>query len=1371
MKMKYILSFVLGAFTLVSQGQNIRLHSSEDGLPNSKINQVYQDDRGFIWIGTENGAAYFDGMRFTTFHHDSARPGSLSNDQVTVIYNDSRGNCWIGTADGLQVFDYQFNTFHPMPLADSSAFGNYYVSSIQEIPGEDRIIVSVAARRPRVFSTLDLQRDRDMEEGLDSFLGSQYTGKMHIDPDGYLWAYTEHKFSRIDLREKTITENLWGERRDSLPLGVEASVFREDPYSGHFLIGTYNHGLFVYDRRLGYIRQAAGASSGQYRIRDILVEKEGARIWIGTEGDGIKEFDRETETILPAEIQHSPVDLRYAKVRNLMEDSQGNIWVGLYQKGLLVIPRSSYGFEYQSFSAGADPQEENMACVTSVVRDPAGDLWVGTDGGGLFRVTPQGRVLRYDETNSPLHNNSVTTLTLDKSGTLWISTYMGGLTTYSAARGFERYSSHGMVQKVSASVYDAAENTIYFGTHGPGIIGLSLDDHRFRRFPNEQTVGHINALFIDPSRRLWAGSIGGLRCYELATGETLENVARAEIGSGQVYSVMQGKGDILWVGSGNGLVRYDMPTEGFLRYTVEEGLPSNLIYAVQEDSQGLLWIATGNGLSCLDPRTNAIRNFYSYDGLQESEFRNGASFKDADGKMFFGGINGLSAFYPERVQAWSQPISNINFSRLTVLNQTVDYDESLGKHNIIDRHISQARQITLRNDQNVFSLEFSVLEYTNPQKVVYGFRMEGFDPDWFYTRPGYQTATYTNLPAGRYLFRVKAFFDGDPDPENVVFNDIHIRILPPWYRTWWAYLIYAALLAGAVVVFLNYLKRRRLRLQEKVELEKKEMKLRMFTDMSHEIRTPLTLVMTPLKSLRENETDSKRRDIYNLMYRNVLRILRLINQLMDMRKIDNDQLKMHFNRTDMIFFVRDIMKSFDQMAFMSNIDFEIVSNREALEVWIDQGNFDKVLFNIFSNAFKYTPDHGYVLVSLETYMNHRQSGLSADVSRYLELRIENSGSSIDREHLDRIFDRFYQVGVGRAGGSGIGLHLARRIVELHHGTLTAENIENGVVFIVRVPLGNAHLSPEEKELTAKHKDLYYMVRPTGEAPPESEYIELPEFEEPEKVSRHGAFKPTVFFVDDDPDLVKYLRLELSDEYHVETFLNGEDAWKRISAKVPDAVVTDLVMPETDGLALCRKIRENRKSNHIPVIILTAETGEESERRCVECGADSYLTKPVSLELLKGTIAQALRARETIRSKYQIPVKIDYDEMQLSSPDNRFVARVIENIRKNIENPDYSVDDLSRQIGISRVHLNRKLKENINISPRNLIRSIRLRQSAYLLIKHKTQVAEVAYKMGFSTPAYFSSSFKEYFGMPPKEFVARYMDTDDKEELDKLFRGG
>ncbi len=1373
-QISFIANLLLVFIPIIVQGQRIRFYSSEQGLPNSLIHKVTQDDQGYIWIATENGASYFDGMRFTTFRHDPNKTGTLANDLIKTIYTDSRGVTWIGTSNGLQIYDRENNVFRDFSLQIPSFKGTSYINSIVENKEHEKLLVSVAGFGIIVYDENTHCIDLETTNILKEIYGTSFLGSLFIDFKGILWSYSEQGyFFKVNLQKKEIDKLPWSPGLKEQSKNVVVSAITEDPVNRNIIIGTYNHGILIYDRSLGYIREPKGKSSSKYRIRALLTEtKRGngneLNIWVGTEDSGLKKFDRGREEIVNTDFQYAPIDLDNCKVHSIMQDAQGNIWAGIFQKGLLIIPRSNNEFEYIKLSSSEGFMSRNIACVKSITRDNNGDLWVGTDGGGLFKILNDGSKINYTKDNTPLPNNALLTVLSDKRGTLWISTYMGGITTYSPRKGFQTYSNDPELKKVSCSLYDREKDKLYMGTLGYGLKVLSFSDNRLKSFKDSNNLVWISSLFLDQSGDLWVGQTEGISLYNLKKDGKINVELFSKLKGVTINSLLEDSDGSFWFGSPKGLFHYKKELNQLTLYTRSEGLSSNYVCSILQDADGILWISTINGLSRFDPESKTFKNFYAYDGLQDNEFSVGAHFKDRDGKMFFGGIDGITTFYPDSISIEEKLMSNIYFSQLTVLNRHVNYNEAIGKKNILDRHISRARQITLKKSQNVFSLEFSVLEYANPQKVVYGYMLEGFDKDWRFAHPNQRQATYTNLPEGSYVFHVKAFFEGSSEDKNVVHNDINIFILPPWYKSLWAYLIYLALFLLIVWGFMNFLRRRKLRIQERLELEKKEMKLRMFTDFAHEIRTPFTLVMTPLKSMQESETDSRRKEIFNLMYRNILRILRLLNQLMDIRRIDNQQLKMHFQKVDLVYFIQDIMKSFEQLGIIRNIDFRLVSNFELLEVWIDQANFDKVLFNIFSNAFKFTNDHGYILISLDTFRNNSNEGSLHANTEYIKLSIENSGSKIDEEEIDRIFERFYQSTQNKVvSGSGIGLHLAKMIVQLHHGEIQAKNTKNGVTFDIYIPLTNTHLSPEEISDSVSSKDIYTRIR-HDEPHPDADYIEFPQTEDDVVASKRSKSKRTLILIDDDVDLGKYVRMELSDKYNVEVCNEAKDAWKLITTVVPDAIIVDLIMPGEDGISLCKKIRKNAETNHLPIIILTSQTDVESERHCIESGADHYLTKPINLELLKSTIAQVIQTRDTIRNKYRVNVNPDYDRIKISSPDSNLVAKVIETIRKNIDNSEFSVDDLSREVGLSRVHLNRKLKENINISPSSLIKSMRLKQAAYLLINNKVNISDVAYKIGFSSHSYFSNSFKEYFGMAPTEFTHRYTEMGEKETINKLF---
>jgi len=1371
----FVISLLVAILPMIVNGQKIRFYNSEQGLPNSLIHKVSQDAQGYIWIASENGVSYFDGMRFTTFRHDPKKSGTISSDLVKVVYTDSRGVCWVGTSNGLQIFDRENNVFRDFALQYPSFTGTFYVSSILESKDHEKLLVSVSGFGIAVYDESTHLIDLECTDKLKKIYGNSFLGSMFIDSDGFLWTYSEQgSFFRINFNAKTLDKLTWSDDLLEISKKIAVSAITEDPVTKNILIGTYNHGLFIYDRSLCLIRKPKGKSSSNYRIRALLAEKEKGNesdlnIWVGSEDSGLRKFDRNKEEIINSDFQYAPIDIDNCKVHSIIQDVQGNIWAGIFQKGLLIIPKTTNDFQYMKLSDSQGSMSANLACATSITRNNEGDLWVGTDGGGLFRISENGTKNLYTKENTPLPNNAVLTLSTDKRGTIWISSYMGGITSYNSRNGFQSYSNDIVVQKVMSALYDNKNDKLYLGTLGHGVNVISFSENKLEAFPHPDELKWISSLCLDNSGNLWIGLTEGVRCFKTENGEEIYSDLTSKIKGISIGTSLEDRDGSMWFGSSNGLYHLQKETNKLKLYSISDGLPSNSICAIQQDENDNLWISTYNGLSKFNPKTETFKNFYVYDGLQDNEFRMKAIFKDRDGRLFFGGINGITAFYPNRIQSEEKLLSKINFSQLTVLNKSVIFDETLGAKNILDRHISQARRITLRNNQNVFSLEFNVLEYANPHKIVYGYLLNGFDKEWQYTNSNHRMATYTNLPEGSYTFQIKAFFEGNTDKSNVVHNEINIRILPPWYKSWWAYFIYLTIFMFMVWESLNLLIRRKLRIQDRLESEKKELKLQMFTDLTHEIRTPFTLVMTPLKSMRDSETDHKKKEMFNLIYRNALRILRSLNQLMDIRKIDNQQFVLQYQKTDLIFFVQDIMKSFDQLAIMRNIDFRLVSNLESLEVWIDQVNFDKVLFNILSNAFKFTHDNGYIMISLDTFHNTPSTGLSQSNREYVELCIENSGSKIDIDDINQIFERFYQSRNNKMiGGSGIGLHLAKMIVQLHHGKIMARNSERGVAFIVQIPIGNKHLSADEildheKEITSN-----LVAYGEEELANETNYIELPQIEEETIVPKGSKTKRTLVFVDDDADFCKYIHLELSDKYHIEVYTDAKEAWKVISTTIPDVVVTDLLMPDIDGLTLCRRIRQNPETNHLPVIIITAQTNEESEQQCIENGADHFITKPINIELLKTTIVQVIQTRDTLRNKYLSNINSNFDQIKMVSHNSRLIAKAIEAIRKNIENPEFNVDDLSREVGLSRVHLNRKLKENLNISPNNLIKSIRLKQAAYLLINNKVNISDVAYKVGFSSHPYFSSNFKEYFGMAPSEFVSKYTESEEKETLSKLF---
>lgn len=1361
---------------ITAKAQTARLYTSADGLANSHIYDIFQDSRGFIWIGTENGLSKYDGMKFSTFRYERSNDNTIASNTIRTVYEDSKGRFWVGTSAGLQIFDTEYSTFIKVNLEDWSVpDSDQHIISVLElnVKGMKRIMAATSGHGIYILDSETRRIDLETQNALNKMLPSKFIEKTFIDNKGRLWVTTDLGGVNIfDLHDLTELTDIWEtglseESKDTF------NSFIEEEKTGNIYIGSSNFGILVYDGGSGKIRKSKGYSGNDFSIMSMTVNniasRHGARTFlVGTENNGLKLFNAKTESVRDIRISNIPFNTSGWKVQCMLEDNQGNVWVGAIQKGVLIIPKSMYGFRHIDFNKAENSGHGNIS-VTSVISDEERDcLWVGTDGGGVFQIDRFTTLANITEDNSRLNNNSIMSLALDKRGTLWIATYLGGLFSYTPEQGVRMFRDQAALgnEKTYTLTYDQEKDLLFVGTHGNGF---SMIDARtgslLKTWDDEDGYKWISYLTTDSAGRLWIGTYNGPMAYDI-TADKLTAYELVKDKSIRVNSIFESKAGDIWIGTGEGLIKIDRATKEKTVYTEEEGLASNCVSGIQEDDNGNLWVSTFNGLSCLDHETGRFKNFYQHDGLQENEFNVRAAYRSASGRMYFGGINGLTAFSPQFVERHKTPVPPLYLSNLNVMNEDIKYDPHKGKDNILDKHISEATLITLPNEANMFSLEFSVLEYTNPKKISYEFMMEGLEKSWNKTLPGLQTATYTNLPSGRYKMKIKAFYEGEP--ESFSYKEIGIRILPPWYMTVWAWLIYITLGFLGILAAIRHRNRKIALKHQQEESQMKEMKLQMFTNISHEIRTPLTLVMNPLKKMREEERDPKQKELYNLMYRNSLRILRLVNQLLDIRKVDNGQMKMHFVETDIIYFIKDIMQSFENLAVSKKIDFQIENSREVTNLWIDQGNFDKIIFNILSNAFKFTPDGGKVKISIsDAIANH--GVLHSDVENYIEFVVENSGEHIEERHLDRLFDRFYQVDIRDAKmGSGVGLNLAKLLVDLHHGDISAYNTEDGVAFRVRIPVGCGHLTADEMTKPQNHKDLYTKNPIISD----SEYSSIEDVTynaspDEEKSVRHSR-KKNIVLVDDDSEMRAYLKLELQSIYNVEVCANGKEAWSKISTTIPDAVITDLIMDKMDGAELCEKIKKNPGTNHIPVILLTSSTDEQSHNRCIKSGADRFFTKPISLEILKSALASAIATRETIKNKYTRDIDYGYGDIKMNNADNQLATKVIAIIRKNIENTEFSVEELSREVGMSRVHLNRKLKEMMNISPSNLIRSIRLKQAAYLLINNKVNISEVAYKVGFSTHSYFSNSFHDYFGMTPKEFTAQYMNCTDEETLKKIF---
>ncbi|MCD7898854.1 MAG: response regulator [Bacteroides sp.] len=689
-------------------------------------------------------------------------------------------------------------------------------------------------------------------------------------------------------------------------------------------------------------------------------------------------------------------------------------------------------------------------------------------------------------------------------------------------------------------------------------------------------------------------------------------------------------------------------------------------------------------------------------------------------------------------------------------NHSIRKGETVNNKVITDTLVMDASQFTLPYDHGSFSFEFSAMEFSTPEKITYQYRMEGDDNDWMNTNTGVNRVTYTSLRPGKYTFMVRA-----KDNEN--FSDIrkvNILITPPWYQTKWATLMWTlltCLIIYGIVMYLLSRIRHKQELMERIHQEEiSEAKLQFFINIFHEIRTPMTLIISPLEKLLAG-ADQELRPTYLMIYRNAQRILRLINQLMDIRKLDKGQMHLRFRETDIVGFIEDLMQTFDYQAQHKNISFSFQHSVPELKAWVDLNNFDKVLLNVLSNAFKFTPKGGEIRVELTSGTDENLYG---PLREYFEITVSDNGIGIEEDKIEQIFERFYQINNDLTKsnfGTGIGLHLSRSLVELHHGTIKVENRkeQSGSRFIIRLPLGNTHLRSDELENPDAFTEIIY----PSEKEKEIITIESDDQENmPSLPKKRIKTSYRILIVEDDDEIRQYIKNEFRLEFHISECTNGKEALELIFREKPDLIISDIMMPEMDGMSLSKKIKQNINLNHIPIILLTAKSKTEDRIEGLETGADAYLIKPFNTELLRTTIFNLIENRERLKSQASSEQIMEEKVVKISrkSHDELLMDKIMRIVNERLSDPGLNVETLAADVGMSRVHLHRKLKELTNQSAKNFIRNIRLKQAAILLTENNLTVSEVAYTTGFSNISHFSNSFKEFYGVSPKEYKEQQM---------------
>jgi signal transduction histidine kinase/DNA-binding response OmpR family regulator/streptogramin lyase len=918
-------------------------------------------------------------------------------------------------------------------------------------------------------------------------------------------------------------------------------------------------------------------------------------------------------------------------------------------------------------------------------------------------------------------------------------------------------------------LYEDSFGILWIGTVAGGLNRYDDSNAQFISYKNDPddstTLSHnrVYTIVEDKTGTIWIGTFGGgLNKFKRDTEDFIHYLSdpenRFSLSNNKIYSILEDQSGYFWIGTvGGGLNKFDRGKDIFHHYRETDGLANDVIYGILEDDHRNLWLSTNKGLSKFNINQESFKNFDWRDGLQHDEFNQGAAFKNKSGEMFFGGINGFNIFHPDSIRDYTET-PEIAITDFLLLNKPVSIGfDTLWSRTILEKSISETEIIELNYDDNVFSIEFAALDFRNPEKNKYAYIMEGFNEEWTYTNADRRFATYTNLDPGEYVFRIKGSnADGIWNEKGA---SLKLIIHPPWWATWWAYVAY---LLVFISVFISstrfYLNRQRLKHQlmlehdhaEKLE-EMDHMKSRFFANISHEFRTPLTLILGPAENIVKRISSDPVKEA-DLITRNSKRLLQLVNQLLDLSKLDAGKLELKTSAGNIVSFVRGISLSFESLSESKDIILKIKSNREFIEVYFDREKMIKVLTNLLSNAFKFSPEGEKVLITIEEKENNS-----------VEIKIRNTGIGIPMKELPKLFNRFYQVDSSQTKeyeGSGIGLALTKELIELHHGTITVESKERDsgskdfawTQFTINLPLGIMHL--KNNEIVQPKID-----RPASETEDEKLLEHEISLEEEDYLSKktfteskvlHNETKLTILVVEDNYDMRGYIKESLSENYLIEEAINGEQGVRIAMKIIPDLIISDLMMPKMDGVELTRVLKNDEITSHIPIIMLTAKSGQESRIEGLQTGADDYLTKPFDLKELQIRVDNLINIRKKLQEKFSKGEFLTRKPIakKLKSIDEKFLAKVIEIIEKHLSEEEFSIEDFSKEVGMSRHHLHKKLKAIVGKSPSQYVRSVRLHRAKELIEEGNGNISEIAYNVGFSSPAYFSRCFKKEFGYSP-----------------------
>ena len=1294
MKQRVIFLFV-SCLMLLSTHAQVGHFISSDLFSSSLVSCLSQDRQGSIWVGTDYGLNRFDGYRFQTFLHDETDSLTLQSSIVVCTLCDTEGRLWVGTSQGLDRFDVPSESFVHYPFPNGIC---PRVNCMRQLH-DGRIVVGTAG-----YGYFSLEPATGTMTKIPTGGAGSYLELCFEDSDNRLWLCGAN--GKIALREgdnETLFEATLG--------SVQAIIER-----GRQLLFICQHGVMTFSD--GSFRQSnvdMSIVSGKDLIfTNVAVNSQGD-IYIGSRGWGLFRIPH----VQPLRLEHVDVDA-YAidastvKVSAALFDNQGNLWLGCHRKGLLMMPQRPMQFRNWSFEA----QGIRLgSTISSVCEGDGGIMWCTVQGVGVYGFDRRGRVVAH-----PASPDAVEFIFRDKLGHYWIGTD-DGLFSYDPLSG--RYESKVTFEcdKFNDMTSDAQGN-IYISTFARGFCVYNPQTGHLRNYSihdNDSVLGHLSNNWVmgmqtDRQGLLWLATSAGLVCFEPATGSFRSQGWESLLTEAMCFSVCELRDGNIAVGTDRGLYLYNRQQRTIDRFPGSDELDNKVITYIVQANNGDLWCSTSMGIWQYSQQHQTFIGHIGGNGLMSREYIYGVGIHSDDDLICFGHNDGLTAFHPTDITDSQSLPGQIYLTGFRVGDQFVNSRTVINGVRITDRAVSETEEFTLSYLDHTIMLAFSQMNFDNPLNLTLEYRVNG--GAWIGEPAGKNNFTLGHLQPGKYRIEVRARQATAFSPVKVV----NVVIRAPWYRSTLAYIIYT-LLGLSLLALALYSYRRRANRQLNEE------KMKFLINATHDIRSPLTLIMNPLSNLRRHigsEQKEAQRDVDTIEH-NAQRILNLVNQILDVRKIDKQQMQLHCRKTDLVPFINGIVKMFEYNAQERNITFQF--NHEGLttlEAWVDPNQFDKVITNLLTNAFKYSNDGGTISVNLSS---------TAEGSARIE--VADTGVGLDNDSLKHIFDRFYQGGNSRRlhiDGTGIGLNLCKMIVDMHQGTISAQNRTDrqGALFIVELPLGKDHLSPEQIDDTPA---------PVPTAAPEGKG---------NSSSRHK-----VLIVDDDLEIGRYIQSELGNYYKFGICTNGKEAMRELlTSSDYELVISDVMMPEMDGFTMLRMIKTNLNLSHLPVIMLTSKADVGNRLEGLERGADAFLAKPFNMEELRATIGNLIQSRQRLKGKYSgAQRQVDkLDVIDVKGNDEQLMERIMKVVNKYLSDSDFNVEQLTQEVGISRAQLHRKMKEMTGLTTSEFIRNIRLEQAARLLKEQKINITQVAYTVGFSNLAHFSTLFRRHFGVSPSDYA-------------------